>query len=165
MNNLYRHPPELDNDLWQRAMEKITPFGWYVQHLLCEYALGQNDLARMLGMAPSNLSTMLRGRKGPIPVSVIDDIALTLKLNDDEHRTLRHAAKLSKTNFELRDLQPWQYSLAAEFHLGLAALRRENGRIINAVLASNKHQNACVESEESSARKSSADTSTEYHSR
>lgn len=145
MNKLYRNPPELEHYLWQRAMEKITPFGWYVQFLLSEYAIGQNDLARMLGMAPSNLSTMLRGRKGAIPDLVIDDITERLKLNDDEHKALQHAARLSKTNFELRDLQPWQYSLAVEFHASLAELRPDSGRIINAVLASNKHQNAFKE--------------------
>ncbi len=153
MNKLYRHPPELEHDLWQRAMEKITPFGWYVQFLLSEYAIGQNDLAKMLGMAPSNLSTMLRGRKGPIPTLVIDEIVVRLKLNNDEHKALQHAAKLSITNFELRDLQPWQYSLAAEFHASLIELRPDIGRIINAVLASNKHQNAVIEGEGSHARR------------
>ncbi len=148
MNKLYRHPPKLESDLWQRAMEKITPFGWLVQFLLTEYAVGQNDLARMLGMAPSNLSTMLRGRKGQIPISVIDDISLKLKLSNEEHKALQHAAKLSITNFELRDLQPWQYALAAEFHAGLAELRPDSGRIINAVLASNKHQNAIIGNED-----------------
>lgn len=151
MNNLYRPPPELEHDLWQRAMEKITPFGWYVQFLLFEHAVGQNDLARLLGMAPSNLSSMLRGRKGQIPASIIEHIARKLKLNDEEHRALQYAARQSSTSFELRDLQPWQYSLAAEFHSSLSELRRDSGRIINAVLASNRHQNAYIAGEDSDA--------------
>ncbi len=130
----------LPHAAWAQSAECITPFGAFVQWLLAKRKLTQRDFAHAVGMAPSYLSTILRGKKGAPPQLLIQKVIKTLRLNHEESLLLGDAAQLSATGYELAELHPWQYALAASFHSALPHLSRETGDIINLMLALGNRQ-------------------------
>lgn len=128
-------PPHI---AWANNHQHVTPFGALVQWLLTERKLTQRDLAQKVGTAPSQLSTVLRGKAGAPSSSLVLQIIEFLQLNEEDSRHLAQSAELSATHYYLNGLPPWKFALTWRYHSMLPHLPRETGDIINLIL---QHKN------------------------
>ncbi len=111
----------------------MTPFAMYLEKIRRNRNLQQKQLADMLGINPSYLSSLESGRKAPPSPSVITEICKSLALSADEQAELRHAVEISELNIQLP-----AYMSADEFEF-VYALRRKLGSLTpNQVLIMHK---------------------------
>lgn len=81
--------------MWTPVTEAVTSIGWTIQRFLTANNLMQKNLAYELGMAPSNLSATLRGKKDrPLSDQLVNNISKAFNLTPDGHLILEHAAQL-----------------------------------------------------------------------
>lgn len=127
---------DFERDMWTQVSEPITPLGWTLQNILRADGVLQRDLAKKLGIAPSNLSATLRGRiERPLSATFINNISSALNLTPERNLVLEHAAQLSLTTFKLEMSPPWKFALAARFHRELPLMETDLAVAIDALLA------------------------------
>ena len=135
MKKLRYEQPKSNQDLWAHVQENITPFGWVVKRLLLTRNFTQSKLAEKLGIAESNLSCTLRGKKDrPLSDALVKKISEALRLSSDEQSMLTEAANLSKLTLTLNNAPPWKYALAARFHLNLLTMEPYAANAIDLIL-------------------------------
>lgn len=78
-----------------------TPFGTLLHELRQDRGLRQKTLAHAVGVAPSHLSQVERGSKGPFNHAVLGKIKVALALNGSECRRFDFAAAISRRSFTL----------------------------------------------------------------
>lgn len=73
----------------------MTPFGHYLETVRRAREMQQTELANLLGIDPSYISSIERGKKGPPSADILQKIKTVLSLNDVESKELDLAVKQS----------------------------------------------------------------------
>lgn len=101
----------------------MTPFGHYLETVRRARDMQQTELANLLGIDPSYISALERGKKGPPSTNILQKIKTVLSLSDIESKELDFAVKQSGRVIRL----PNNTSLA-EYAL-ISTLRRRIGSL------------------------------------
>lgn len=104
----------------------MTPFGHYLETVRRARDMQQTELANLLGIDPSYISALERGKKGPPSENILQKIKTLLSLSDIESKELDLAVAQSERVIRL----PNNTSLA-EYAL-ISTLRRRIGSLSDA---------------------------------
>jgi len=73
----------------------MTPFGHYLETVRRARDMQQTELANLLGIDPSYISAIERGKKGPPSADILQRIKTVMSLSDIESKELDFAVKQS----------------------------------------------------------------------
>jgi transcriptional regulator with XRE-family HTH domain len=81
----------------------MTPFGHYLETVRRAREMQQTELANLLGIDPSYISSIERGKKGPPSADILQKIKTVLSLSEVESKELDLAVKQSERVIRLPD--------------------------------------------------------------
>ena len=100
-------------------MANIRTFGEVLRDLRKRNHIQLGTFAGQLGVAPSYLSDVELGRRGPFLAPVIERIAALLDLSDAEHNRLLRASSVDRESIEL----PLNVKIPESVELGATLMR------------------------------------------
>ncbi|MFZ6654741.1 helix-turn-helix domain-containing protein [Undibacterium sp. TJN19] len=118
-----------------QSTDHVTPLGWLIKRFIAEQEITQRELAKRIDVGPSYLSAVIKGAKGNVSQSLLERIFVALNLNGEEKSELLRAQALSCNTYEIKDVPPWKWNLAADFYNALPYMSPDVAGIVQAALA------------------------------
>lgn len=104
----------------------MTPFGSFLESVRRTRGLQQTELASLLGINPSYISAIERGKKGPPSVRVLRKIKIALSMTDIESQALDLAAEQSERTIKLpKNTSLAEYAFVSVLSRRLGSLTQE----------------------------------------
>lgn len=125
-------------DLYRRDVlqsEALTPFGECLRRLRSHYGLSLNEFSSELGLSPSYLSRLEKGKRGSPGTLLVARIAEVLQLSSNAAEELMEAAHESRTVIRISSTsRPAVYRTAARFEKKAALLQEPQLHAIQEIL-------------------------------
>lgn len=113
----------------------MTPFALYLEQLRRSRNLQQKQMAARLGINPSYLSSLEKGRKSPPSVTVLNTLISSLKLSRHEQDELWRRVQLSELTPQLPvNMSQDEYELVFELRNQLGSLNSNQVLVLRKVL-------------------------------
>lgn len=113
----------------------MTPFSAFLNELCRSRQMLQKEVAYQIGVDPSYLSALARGRKGPPSNNFVQKLQLTLDLNEDERRALNEAVRFSQRLYRIpSDANPREHELVWQIMRLIGRLKPAQINAINEIL-------------------------------
>lgn len=104
----------------------MTPLGQFLEKVLRDRDLQQKQLADLVHVNPSYISTLISGKKGPPSIRFIESLELALKMSKEEVVSLRRAVQQSNRDIKIPvDASCDEYIFVNDLQEKLGSLSRE----------------------------------------
>lgn len=104
----------------------MTPIGSFLESVRRARGLQQTELANLLGINPSYISAIERGKKGPPSVRILRRIKIVLSMTDIESQALDLAVEQSERTIKLpKNTSLAEYAFISALSRRLGSLTRE----------------------------------------
>jgi HTH-type transcriptional regulator, competence development regulator len=121
----------------------MTPFALYLEQLRRSRNLQQKQMAVRLGINPSYLSSLEKGRKSPPSLAVLNTLISSLKLSRHEQDELWRRVQLSELTPQLPlNMSQEEYELVFELRNQLGSLNSNQVLVLRKVLEMARQTNA-----------------------
>ena|SRR6266540_4336899 len=113
----------------------MSPFGRFMRHIRTERGLLLKDIAEMLGVTSAYLSALEHGRKGAPSATLISKLEDSLKLDAEQRKELRRAARDSTSSVAIPSKStPYAFETANAFVRKLPDLTEDQLRRIRTIV-------------------------------
>lgn len=113
----------------------MTPFSSFLNDVCRSRGMLQKEVAYQIGVDPSYLSAMVRGRKGLPKGNFIQRLEKNLDLNEEERRALSEAVRFSQKLYRMpNDANPREHELVWKIFDSLGKLKPAQINLITEAL-------------------------------